>query len=222
MSHDTYRCHGCRLNFPLKQLKRCGGCRIPVYCSVTCQKASWKGGHKELCREVVVEKKLLNGWSRLWDEFLGWTTTRAMDLPNRPGINRNHCLEIKLRKTGSNDVRRAYEVLSGRVQVMDMDDVVFHERDSRVAEENLHNRLHLNLLVQGKGGRLIDATGLAWILPDSIPDTPERSSVQARYCVEVLKSVLRNSKPRNAVRDGTLAMETAIMREGLRPAFPIP
>jgi len=29
--------------------KRCGACKAVVYCSQTCQKAHWKGGHKEEC-----------------------------------------------------------------------------------------------------------------------------------------------------------------------------
>ena len=103
-----------------------------------------------------------------------------------------------------------------------MDDAVFHKYDSRLAKEGHHNRLYLNLLVEGEGGQLADTAELAWVPRNMLHDTPERSEVQARYCVEVLKAVVMNGKPRDAIRHGTLAMETAIMREGLCPAFPIP
>ena len=103
-----------------------------------------------------------------------------------------------------------------------MDDAVFHERDSHMTKEGHHNRLYLNLLVEGEGGQLIDAAGLALVPWKLMHDTPERSEVQARYCIDVLKEVVRNGKPRDAIKQGTLAMETAIMREGLPPAVPIP
>ena len=31
------------------KLSRCGGCKIPVYCSAVCQRADWKS-HRELCK----------------------------------------------------------------------------------------------------------------------------------------------------------------------------
>ena len=114
------------------------------------------------------------------------------------------------------------QVLSGRVRAMNMDDAGFHKYDSRLVKEGHHNRLYLNIIVEGQGGQLTDTAGLAWVPQKLFHDTPERSEVQARYCIEVLKEIVRNGKPRDAVRHGILAMETAIMREGLSPAFPIP
>jgi hypothetical protein len=31
-------------------LKKCGGCKTAYYCSVECQRANWKDGHKLLCK----------------------------------------------------------------------------------------------------------------------------------------------------------------------------
>ena len=107
------------------------------------------------------------------------------------------------------------QAINVRVQAMDIDDVVFYERDSSLPEEDLQNRLYLTLLVEGERGRLMDATGLAWTPPNLIHVAPERSKAEAKYCVEVLKSVVANSKPRHAIRGGTLAMDTALMRLGL-------
>lgn len=81
--------------------------------------------------------------------------------------------------------------------------------------EDPHTQLYLALLVEGEEGELIDATGLAWDFPNLTYDTSERSEMQARYCVAVLKSVVADSKSRHAIRDGTLAMETALLRREL-------
>ena len=50
---------------------------------------AWKGGHKNLCREIVVEKNLLQGWGHSWNAFLRWIAIRALDLANRPENRRN-------------------------------------------------------------------------------------------------------------------------------------
>ena len=34
------------------KLKQCLGCKGSSYCSVTCQTAAWKGGHKDRCIEL--------------------------------------------------------------------------------------------------------------------------------------------------------------------------
>ena len=34
-------------------LKRCSVCKTVAYCSTKCQKLSWKGGHKTLCKKPV-------------------------------------------------------------------------------------------------------------------------------------------------------------------------
>ena len=37
-------------------LRTCAKCRRVVYCSRTCQKAAWKGGHKQECEELQQER----------------------------------------------------------------------------------------------------------------------------------------------------------------------
>lgn len=96
---------------------------------------------------------------------------------------------------------------------MNVAEAVHFEPGSNV--EDLHSQLYLALLVEGEEGELTDATGLAWELPNFIHDTPERSEMQAKNCVAVLKSVVANSKPRHAIRDGSLAMEAALLRQRL-------
>jgi len=107
------------------------------------------------------------------------------------------------------------QVLDGRVRAMNVDDASFYERNSHVPKEDLKNRLYLTLPVDGERGQLIDAISVAWTPTNLTHDTPERSKAKAKHCVEVLKSVVANSKPRNAIRDATLTMETALMGLGL-------
>ena len=39
-------------------LRTCAKCRRVVYCSRACQKAAWKGGHKQECKELQQERQL--------------------------------------------------------------------------------------------------------------------------------------------------------------------
>ena len=39
-------------------LRTCAKCRRVVYCSRACQKAAWKGGHKQECEELQQERQL--------------------------------------------------------------------------------------------------------------------------------------------------------------------
>jgi hypothetical protein len=88
-------------------------------------------------------------------------------------------------------------------------------------EDPLDN-LYIALLVRGKDDQLIDALGCAWGLPYSIYDTPERSEIWADHCVDVLKSIVVNSKPRHAIRDATLIMEAAFPKlSGPREVMPL-
>ncbi|CAG8979482.1 hypothetical protein HYALB_00012082 [Hymenoscyphus albidus] len=43
--------------FALSELKTCGGCGAPNYCSVDCQKRDWKERHKVLCRKLKESSK---------------------------------------------------------------------------------------------------------------------------------------------------------------------
>lgn len=105
------------------------------------------------------------------------------------------------------------QVLSGRIEAVNVDDVCF-ESDSSTDGDDLDNNLFLTLLVKGEGGQLFEATGLAWEVPDLIQGTPKRSEMWAKYCVEIMKSIVVNSKPRKAIRDATLAMGTILLRCG--------
>lgn len=97
---------------------------------------------------------------------------------------------------------------------MDVAKTVIFQPDSHVDRESIHNQVYLALLVRGEEGELIDAIGLAWELPNLIEDTPERSEIWEKRCVEVLRSVVANSKPRHAIRDATLAMKTTLLVRG--------
>ena len=37
---------------PYTNLKKCGACHVRSYCSVECQKAAWKDGHKIECERI--------------------------------------------------------------------------------------------------------------------------------------------------------------------------
>ena len=129
--------------------------------------------------------------------------------------------EIQLRKTGSNEFRRAYEVtfvssgtsvvalipitqiLGGRVGPLPLN----------VGEETPSNRVYAVLVVIGEEGELTDTNGLCWELSSLTPDTSEVSEVWAKHYVEVMKSVVVHSKPRRAVRDAATTMEILRRRE---------
>jgi hypothetical protein len=36
--------------------KICSACKTRFYCSVDCQRADWKGGHKEVCKMLAAKK----------------------------------------------------------------------------------------------------------------------------------------------------------------------
>lgn len=80
--------------------------------------------------------------------------------------------------------------------------------------EDPNNQLYIALLVIGEQDEVVDALGLFWSLPSFIHDTPERSKIWAKHCVEIMKSVIANSRPRNAIKDATFAMETALLMRG--------
>lgn len=88
------------------------------------------------------------------------------------------------------------------------------EPGSAAGEGDIHNNLYLALLVLGKDDELIDAVGLAWSLPSSIYDTPLRSKIWAKYCIDVAKVIVVNSKPRHAITDATLMVEFTLLTLG--------
>ncbi|KAI4709572.1 hypothetical protein J4E89_005588 [Alternaria sp. Ai002NY15] len=47
-----FRCSNCNvIEEPANPLKRCGGCKVLRYCSLSCQKAHWKDVHKHRCNK---------------------------------------------------------------------------------------------------------------------------------------------------------------------------
>ena len=92
------------------------------------------------------------------------------------------------------------KVLSGRVKVMNVAKVVRFLPGSSTDREDPLDNLYIALLVRGKDDEFVDAVGCAWGLPYSIYDTPERSEIWADQYVNVLKTVVVNSKPRHAIR----------------------
>lgn len=47
---------------PDVKLRRCGGCKCALYCSLSCQKKAWSQGHKDECKDIATEKSL-GTWS---------------------------------------------------------------------------------------------------------------------------------------------------------------
>ncbi|KAF7312750.1 hypothetical protein MIND_00290100 [Mycena indigotica] len=43
----------CKSIKPLTELKRCAGCGISLFCDKACQRAAWKGRHRQICKAVV-------------------------------------------------------------------------------------------------------------------------------------------------------------------------
>jgi hypothetical protein len=107
------------------------------------------------------------------------------------------------------------QVLNGRFEVMDVAEVVRPEPNSPADRERLDNDLHLTLLVRGEEGETIDTVGISWDLPNFFREPVERPEMWGKYCVEVLKTVVANSKPRHALRDALLTMKTVVLREEL-------
>lgn len=99
------------------------------------------------------------------------------------------------------------QVLDGHIEPLNVVKDVHFQPGSRLDEEDPCDRLYVALLVRGEDDELIDALGLSWSLPSLIYDTPMRSEIWAKYCVDVAKSILVNGKPRHAIRDATLLLE---------------
>ena len=106
------------------------------------------------------------------------------------------------------------QVQDGHIKTLDVMKEVNFEPDARMDGEDLIDQFYVALLVLGEGDELIDALGLAWGLPNGIYDTPERSRIWGIVCMEVMRSVVANSKPRRAIRDATLLMEIVILKPG--------
>ena len=96
-----------------------------------------------------------------------------------------------------------------------MAEVARPERNSAADGEGAQNRLHLILLVRGEEGEHVDYTELVWNLQNLFRDSVERPEMWERYCMEALKSVVANSKPRHAMRDAVITMKTVLLREEL-------
>ena len=106
------------------------------------------------------------------------------------------------------------QVLDGRIDTVNVAEEVRFESDSFISGDESNNQLLAALLVIGEEGEFIDALGLAWDLPDSIHDTPERSEVWGEWCVEIMRFIVVKSKPRRAIRDATIAMESLLLMGG--------
>ena len=106
------------------------------------------------------------------------------------------------------------QVLDGCVRTIDVAKEVRFEPNLSMEGEDPNNQLYIALLVIGEQDEVVDALGLFWSLPSFIHDTPERSKIWAKHCVEIMKSVIVNSRPRNAIKDATFAMETALLMRG--------
>ena len=102
------------------------------------------------------------------------------------------------------------QILGGRVEFFNIDKEDRSQPGSHMDEEYLYD-LYVGLNVMGEKGEIIEIAGLSWKFPNSACDTPERSRMSAKHCVEVMKSVAAHSKPRRAIRDATVAMESILL-----------
>jgi hypothetical protein len=105
------------------------------------------------------------------------------------------------------------QVLDGRVEPLYVNGVQFEPGSN--AEEDPNDQLYAALIVMGEEDEVIDFVGLRWNLPTTIHDTPARSEFWAECCVDVMKSAILYGKPRQAIRQATLAMETALLKNGV-------
>lgn len=103
------------------------------------------------------------------------------------------------------------QVLDASVEILNVDEHVHFEK---VPRGDVRNKLYAALLVFGEDGEIIDDFGLCWYLPGCVYDTPERSEMWAEHYAEVMKFVIANSKPRHAIGDAILTMETALRTLG--------
>lgn len=46
---EEYRCCGCTKDLDLNLIKRCGGCKMEIYCSRVCQERAWRVAHRAEC-----------------------------------------------------------------------------------------------------------------------------------------------------------------------------
>ena len=108
------------------------------------------------------------------------------------------------------------QILDGYVEPLNVEKDVHFHLGEHVNKEDLHDQLYASLLVIGENDELTDALGLSWGLPrpSLIYDTPGRSEIWAKHCVEIMKFVVAQSKPRRAIRDATIAMETTLLARG--------
>ena len=50
------KCFNCRTIKDLKQLLKCSGCQIAMYCNKDCQKRDYSSRHKPICREIAKKR----------------------------------------------------------------------------------------------------------------------------------------------------------------------
>ena len=50
------KCFHCRTVKDLKQLLKCSGCQIAMYCNKDCQKRDYSSRHKPICREIAKKR----------------------------------------------------------------------------------------------------------------------------------------------------------------------
>ncbi|KIP09486.1 hypothetical protein PHLGIDRAFT_316181 [Phlebiopsis gigantea 11061_1 CR5-6] len=114
-------CYFCNNDIPEGKVKRCSRCRLTIYCSKECQTASWKSGHRTICRphplfnapdgtpmpkpekfsnawaEQQIEKRF-DAWIQAWRGSFSQFAMMALDLPNHPcDRNMTHCMTLWVR-----------------------------------------------------------------------------------------------------------------------------
>ena len=121
-------------------------------------------------------------------------------------------LPLRFASTPAPELIPIGQILDAHIKTLDVMKEVDFESNPRTADgEVLVDQFYVTLQVWGEEDEFIEVLGLPWDFPNHIDDTPERSQIWAGLCVEVMKSIVVNSKPRDAIRDATLMMENAIL-----------
>jgi len=126
-------------------LKKCAGCQGALYCSVECQRVSWKATHKYSCVSVTplpslgVEgfdkrfNKIVERWAHEWRGVLEAYSMAALDLTNHPGRHVTHAMCMEFRYTGDKAPARTFEFMNGRVSLIE--DILSMQPNLRVLRD---------------------------------------------------------------------------------------
>jgi len=127
----TERCNFCATTMEMKNLKRCGNCKIAFYCSKECQKSHWKIAHKAICMiqtaqpgQALIEHpdekaqlKRLNRWINAWSTAMTECLSIALDMVNHQwGRHDTHTLSMTIEYTDLKEDTQLYKVAEASIK----------------------------------------------------------------------------------------------------------